>query len=131
MVIKAVIIDPSFVARKLLVRILEKYNDNGDTVLVTGENDTIQGAILQMEEADPDILFINTEPENVREIEGEIKEIKGMKPSLKIVFCANSNARMSIVPAWKRGADDFIMKPYKEPKVFMAIKETMLGKKEE
>lgn len=125
MIIRAFLIDKSFVARNMLSRLLVKYGEDGNTIEIVGEAETVQGAVLMAEDLSPDLFIINPGTEDVRNIEASLKDIKHSKPDAKIIFCANPNARTSVISAWKRGADNFIIKPYSQGKVFGTIREVV------
>lgn len=121
MVIRAFIVDKSFVSRRVLERILLEYNEDGDFIEMAGEAGSVSEAIYLMGDAEPDLLFINAEPEEMTFIGSDIDDVKKLRPDIKIIFCASAKSPQSAENAWKGGAHNFLVKPFKPSKVFSTI----------
>lgn len=111
------IVDDSIAARNMLINILK----SDDTIEVVGESGTGQGGIIMLDETNPDIIIIEADITGGMSLLDIIKEIKKLKPEIKIILCTNSQNTDIVIPSTEAGVSYFIQKPYKKAEVLSSI----------
>lgn len=108
---RIMIVDDSGLIRKMLRALLET---NGYTVVAEATNG--QEAIDMYSEVKPDLVTLDiTMP--VKDGVAALKEIKEMDPKSKVMMITAAGQQDKVVEALKLGAEQFIMKPFKEEEV--------------
>ncbi|WP_022778331.1 response regulator [Butyrivibrio sp. AE3009] len=112
---KILIVDDTTFMREMLKNALdpEKYQIIGEAL--NGEQ-----AVAQFKEKDPDlvILDINMPKKNGIDTLSEIMEVN---PKANVIMCSDQKYDNMIMMALKRGAKDFIIKPFTATDVLKAV----------
>ncbi len=111
------IVDDSVVARNMLINILK----SDKTIEVVGESGTGQGAIIMLDEVSPDIIILEADITGGMTLLDVIKEIKGIKPDIKIILSTTVRDTKVVIPMSEAGANYFIQKPFRKVEVMMSI----------
>lgn len=112
-------VDDSRTSRKILRATLEK---GGYTVV--GEASNGEEGYLKFKELKPDIVTMDITMPAMDGIES-LTLIKKENSDAKVVMITAAGQKESMVEALKRGADEFITKPFEEDKVLEALKHIM------
>ena len=108
------IVDDSRTSRKILRNLLEK---NGFTVVGDAENG--EDGYLKYKELQPDITTMDITMPSMDGIES-LSLIKRENKDAKVVMITAAGQKEKMVDALKRGADEFITKPF-EPKEIIDV----------
>ena len=112
---KILVIDDSPLFRLLLKEIIVKDgNECYDASTVA------EGLALFLKEA-PDLVIKDLVMEDSDPLE-IIKELKRLKPDIKIVICSTSTQKSLIYQAIRAGAQDFLLKPFNTDEVIKTIR---------
>ena len=109
-------VDDSRTSRKILRATLEK---GGYTVV--GEASNGEEGYLKYKELKPDIVTMDITMPAMDGIES-LTLIKKENSGAKVVMITAAGQKESMVEALKRGADEFITKPFEEEKVLETLK---------
>lgn len=109
-------VDDSKTSRKILKAVLEEA---GFTVVAEASNG--EEGYLKYKEFRPDVVTMDITMPAMDGIES-LTLIKKENPDAKVVMITAAGQKEKMVDALKRGADEFITKPYDENKVVEAIK---------
>ena len=109
-------VDDSKTSRKILKAVLEK---GGFTVV--GEASNGEEGYLKFKELHPDIVTMYITMPAMDGIES-LTLIKKESSDVKVVMITAAGQKEKMVDALKRGADEFITKPYDDEKVIDAIR---------
>ena len=120
-VAKVLIVDDSRTSRKLMRNILESNDFE-----VVGEAVNGEEGWLKFKETKPDIVTMDITMPKMDGIEA-LSLIRKDEPEAKIVMVSAAGQREKMVDALKRGAADFVTKPFDEEKVLQTIKEVLKG----
>lgn len=110
------IVDDSKTSRKILKNLLE---ENGFEVIGEAENGEI--GYLKYKELQPDIVTMDITMPNMDGIES-LSLIKKANADAKVIMITAAGQEQKMVTALKRGADEFITKPFQKKEVIDAIK---------
>jgi two-component system chemotaxis response regulator CheY len=116
---KVLIVDDSKTSRKLMRTILES---NGFEVIDEASNG--EEAWIKYKELHPDLVTMDITMPKMDGVEA-LSLIKKENPDARIVMISASGQREKMVDALKRGADDFVTKPFEEEKIISTIKEVL------
>ena len=116
---RVLIVDDSRTSRKLMRNILES-ND----IEVAGEAVNGEEGWLKYKEINPDIVTMDITMPQMDGIEA-LSLIRKDAPDAKIVMISAAGQREKMVEALKRGAADFVTKPFDEEKVINTLKEVL------
>ena len=117
--VRIFVVDDSIAARTMLIRMLETVED----FEVVGQEGTGQASIIMLDEVNPDVVMLEASVSGGMKITDVVKEIKKIKPEVKIILCADSSSAANVIPAAESGADDFINKPYRKELIVRSIRE--------
>lgn len=109
-------VDDSKTSRRILKAVLEEA---GFTVVAEASNG--EEGYLKYKEFKPDVVTMDITMPAMDGIES-LTLIKKENPDAKVVMITAAGQKEKMVDALKRGADEFITKPYDEDKVVEAIK---------
>ena len=110
-----IIVDDAVFMRSVLKKILTEASYR-----VVGEAGNGLEAITLAEKFKPDMMTLDiTMPEmnGIEAIEGILK----VSPNTKIIMCSAMGQQSKVVESIKKGAKDFIVKPFEEMRVLQAI----------
>jgi DNA-binding NarL/FixJ family response regulator len=121
--IKVFIVDTSGIWRTIMAKQILNEPD----IDVVGEVGSGQGAVLLIEEADPDIVLLETGPGDKTPVLEVAKQLQSVKPSIRIILCVDSAQKDHVTVAADAGYGiaDFITKPNKKQSALRAIRECM------
>lgn len=119
MSISTFIVDDAPVMVQMLKNI---FSDSG--IEVSGDSRSVNEGIEEIGSIMPKILLLDAEIEGEDVIES-ITKILAVSPETKIILCANSNLRDTLMTTLNSGAKDFILKPYKKLTVIRTVKNVM------
>lgn len=114
-------IDDSKTSRKILRATLEK---GGFTII--GEASNGEEGYLKYKELKPDIVTMDITMPAMDGIEC-LTLIKKENSNAKVVMITAAGQKEKMVEALKRGAEDFITKPFEEDKVLSTLKQVVGG----
>ena len=116
---RVLIVDDSRTSRKLMRNILEA-NDYE----VAGEAGNGEEAWVQYKELKPDLVTMDITMPKMDGIEA-LSLIRKDDPEAKIIMISAAGQREKMVEALKRGAQDFVTKPFDEEKVVSTLKDVL------
>jgi two-component system chemotaxis response regulator CheY len=116
---RVLIVDDSRTSRKLMRNILEA-NDYE----VAGEAGNGEEAWVQYKELKPDLVTMDITMPKMDGIEA-LSLIRKDDPEARVVMVSAAGQREKMVEALKRGAQDFVTKPFDEEKVVSTLKDVM------
>ncbi len=116
---RVLIVDDSRTSRKLMRNILEA-NDYE----VAGEAGNGEEAWVQYKELKPDLVTMDITMPKMDGIEA-LSLIRKDDPEARVVMVSAAGQREKMVEALKRGAQDFVTKPFDEEKVVYTLKDVM------
>ena len=119
--IRIFVVDASEVWRKILAGYISLDED----MEVAGEINSGQGAILMLEETDPDIVMLEVNVNDRLHVTEVISNLHGIKPGVRIILCVDAARKNEILSAVDLGVYDFVIKPYKKQSVIRVIRECM------
>jgi len=116
---RILIVDDTKFMRKMLRKILSvKYN-------VIGEAENGREAFNMVQEHDPDLVTLDVVMPKMDGFEA-LSKIKDNDASQKVIMCTSVDQHEKVIEAMKRGADGYIVKPFKKESVLEEI-EKVLG----
>ncbi|MBQ9141301.1 MAG: response regulator [Lachnospiraceae bacterium] len=113
------IVDDSRTSRKLLRNVLERGG-----FVITGEAVNGEDGYLKYKELKPDLVTMDITMPNMDGIES-LSLIKHENANAKVVMITAAGQKEKMVDALKRGADDFITKPFDEAEILTTLKRVM------
>ena len=119
--IKIFIVDTSEVWRKILANYISSAGD----MEVAGEINSGQGAILMLEETDPDIVMLEVNAKDRLHVTEVISNLHEIKPGIRVILCVDVTRKNEILSAMDLGVYDFITRPYNNQNVIRVIRECM------
>lgn len=87
---------------------------------IVGEAENGKEAVEKYQELDPDIVTMDITMPVMDGLEA-IKAIQDIDPEAKIVVCSAMGQQKMVIKAIELGAEDFIVKPFKEERVVNAV----------
>lgn len=112
---RVLIADDTTFFREMLRDILKK----GDYEIV-GEATTGDQAVKMYEEFKPDLLILDINMPVMNGIDA-LTEIMDKHPDANVIMCSDQKQEPMIVIALKRGAKDFVIKPFLSTDVYHAL----------
>lgn len=109
------IVDDAAFMRLNLTNILK------DDFEIVGEAENGKEAVELYQELEPDIVTMDITMPVMDGLEA-IKAIKDIDPESNIVVCSAMGQQKMVIQAIEAGAEDFIVKPFKEGRVLNAVK---------
>ncbi|MFW5999118.1 MAG: response regulator [Halanaerobiaceae bacterium] len=109
------IVDDAAFMRLNLKNILKEEFEIG------GEAENGKEAVEMYQEVEPDYVTMDITMPVMDGLEA-IKAIKDIDPGARIVVCSAMGQQKMVIQAIESGAEDFIVKPFKEERVINAIK---------
>lgn len=121
MAVKVLVVDDAVFMRTVLKKMLTEENYD-----VCGEASNGIEAIKKAKELQPDIVTLDI---TMPEMDGvtALPEIISASPNTKVIMCSAMGQQPMVVEAIKKGAKDFIVKPFQKARVLQAI-ENAVGK---
>jgi two-component system chemotaxis response regulator CheY len=116
---KVMIVDDSRTSRKLMRNILE-----GNDFEVVGEATNGEEAFMKYKELKPNVVTMDITMPKMDGIEA-LSLIRKDDPEAKVIMVSAAGQREKMVDALKRGADDFVTKPFDEEKVISTLKDVL------
>ena len=114
--VKILIVDDSRTSKRILRNLLESQ---GYTVI--GEAENGEDGFLKYKELKPDLVTMDITMPKMDGIES-LTLIKKFDPESKVVMITAAGQKEKMVEALKRGADEFITKPFDQEEVSSIIK---------
>lgn len=118
-VARVLIVDDSRTSRKLMRNILESNDFE-----VAGEATNGEEGWLKYKEVKPDVVTMDITMPQMDGIEA-LSLIRKDDPEAKVVMISAAGQREKMVDALKRGAADFVTKPFDEEKVVSTLKDVL------
>lgn len=119
MAISVLIVDDAMFMRTVLKKMLIE-----EGLDVVGEGTNGDEAIKLAEHLQPDVITMDiTMPE--RDGISAIEDVLKVSPKSKIIMCSAMGQQAMVVEAIKKGAKDFIVKPFEKTRVIQAINNLM------
>ena len=117
--IKILIVDDAVFMRTVLKKMLEEENYE-----IVGEASNGIEAIKKAKELKPDIVTLDI---TMPEMDGvtALPDILKESPTSKVIMCSAMGQQPMVVEAIKKGAKDFIVKPFQKARVLQAIENIM------
>ena len=109
------IVDDASFMRLNLKQILEE-----DEYEVAGEAENGREAVEKYQDLDPDIVTMDITMPEMDGLEA-IKAIKDIDPGANIVVVSAMGQQKMVIEAIEAGAEDFIVKPFKDERVIEAL----------
>ncbi|MDF2593825.1 MAG: response regulator [Clostridia bacterium] len=113
------VVDDAIFMRTVLKKMLTEAGFN-----VVGEAGNGLQAIEMAEQLKPDVVTLDITMPEMDGIEA-IEKILQVSPDTKIIMCSAMGQHSKVVEAIKRGARDFIVKPFEKTRVLQAIYNVM------
>ncbi|MFW6386404.1 MAG: response regulator [Bacillota bacterium] len=88
---------------------------------IAGESENGKEAVEMYQELEPDYVTMDITMPVMDGLEA-IKAIKDIDPDAQIVVCSAMGQQKMVIQAIESGAQDFIVKPFKEERVINAVK---------
>ena len=118
---KILVVDDAAFMRMMIKDILTK---NGYEVAGEAENGNV--AVSKYAEVKPDLVLMDiTMPE--KDGIQALKEIKAGDSNAKVIMCSDQKYESMIMMALKKGAKDFVIKPFTSYDVLLAVKKLFDG----
>lgn len=118
MVYDIMIVDDERKMRKLLRRILSiSYN-------IIGEAKNGREAVKKVKDLDPDLVLLDVKMPKMGGVEA-LSKIKDIGDSQKVIMCTSVDDHEDVAGAIKKGADAYLVKPYKKDQLLETIEEVM------
>ncbi len=115
---KVLIVDDTKFMRKMLRKILSmKYN-------IVGEAENGKQAVEMVKELDPDLVTLDVVMPEMDGFEA-LSEIKQFSENQKVIMCTSVDQHEKVTEAIKRGADGYIVKPFKKDSVLEEISKVL------
>ncbi|WP_026653103.1 response regulator [Butyrivibrio proteoclasticus] len=113
---KILIADDTILMREMLKNALdpEKYQ-------IVGEAVTGQEAVDFYKEKKPDLLILDINMPKMNGIDA-LTEVMKIDPKANVIMCSDQKYENMIVMALKKGAKDFVVKPFTASDVILAVK---------
>lgn len=120
MAYRVVIVDDAVFMRTVLKKMLSEEGN----IEIVGEGSNGHEAIKLAGELKPDIITLDI---TMPEMDGvsALPEILKVSPNTKVIMCSAMGQQPMVVEAIKKGAKDFIVKPFQKPRVLQAIDNAM------
>ncbi len=112
------IVDDEKKMRKLLKKIISiKHN-------VIGEAKNGREAVKKYRKLNPDLIIMDVKMPKMNGFEA-LSKIKDISGSQKVIMCTSVDKHRDVAGAMKRGADAYLVKPYKKDQLLSTIEEVM------
>jgi len=113
------IVDDAVFMRTVLKKMLTE-----DGYIVAGEASNGVEAILKAKELLPDVITLDI---TMPEMDGvtALPDILKASPNSRVIMCSAMGQQPMVVEAIKKGAKDFIVKPFQKARVLQAIENVM------
>lgn len=113
---KVLIADDTALMRKMMRESLpsEEYQ-------VVGEAVSGDLAIEMYKETKPDVMLLDINMPKMNGIDA-LTEIMKIDPDAKVIMCSDQKYESMIMMALKKGAKDFVIKPFTSYDIFLAVK---------
>jgi chemotaxis response regulator CheB len=119
--IKVFVVDHSEVWR----RILAAQINSSSEMEVVGEINSGQGAILMLEEIDPDVVMLEANIKDRMPLKDIIANLRLIKPGVRVLLCVDRRKKDSVIQTIDDDVFDFVIKPYERNTVIRSIIECM------
>ena len=112
---RILIADDTTFMREMLKSALDK-----DAYEIVGEATTGQQAVEQYKEKKPDLLILDINMPVMNGIDA-LSEVIAFDPKANVIMCSDQKQEPMIVLALKKGAKDFVVKPFMASDVVRAL----------
>ncbi|MDF2819592.1 MAG: cheY [Clostridiales bacterium] len=104
--------------------VLKKMLSDEVNIEIVGEGSNGHEAIKLAQDLKPDIITLDI---TMPEMDGvsALPEILKVSPNTRVIMCSAMGQQPMVVEAIKKGAKDFIVKPFQKPRVVQAIENAM------
>ncbi|MEF8874214.1 MAG: response regulator [Candidatus Thermoplasmatota archaeon] len=113
-----VIVDDEKRMRKLLRKIISIEHN------IIGEAKNGREAVKEYKKLNPDLVLMDVKMPTMDGFEA-LSEIKNLDDSQKVIMCTSMDDHKEVAGAMKRGADAYLVKPYKKDQLLNTIEEVM------
>ena len=113
--LRFVIVDDAIFMRTVLNKMLQE-----EQFEVVGEAGNGLEAIKIAKDQQPDIVTLDITMPEMDGIQA-VSEILAVSPNTKIIMCSAMGQQAMVIEAIKRGAKDFIVKPFEKSRVLQAV----------
>lgn len=113
------LVDDAAFMRMTIRQILEKHGYS-----VAGEAANGIEAVQKFAAVNPDVVFLDISMPEMNGIEA-LKRIKILDSDAKIIICSAMGQQAMLAEAIKYGAKDFIVKPFQEDRLLMALEQVL------
>ena len=93
---------------------------------IVGEATSGDKAIELYQETKPDVMILDINMPKMNGIDA-LTEIMKIDPNAKVIMCSDQKYESMIMMALKKGAKDFVIKPFTSYDVFLAVKKLFDG----
>ena len=77
---------------------------------------------MMLDEVNPDVILLEAVISGGVSLSRLVRDIKDIKPYIKIILCAEMNTDVDIIKEAERWVFDIIRKPYNKPKLLKTIR---------
>lgn len=88
---------------------------------IVGEATSGDQAIEKYKETQPDVMILDINMPKMNGIDA-LTEIMKIDPNAKVIMCSDQKYESMIMMALKKGAKDFVIKPFTSYDMFLAVK---------
>ena len=92
-----------------------------DEYQIVGEATSGDKAIELYQETKPDVMLLDINMPKMNGIDA-LTEIMKIDPNAKVIMCSDQKYESMIMMALKKGAKDFVIKPFTSYDIFLAVK---------
>ena len=112
---KILVVDDAAFMRMMLKDILNQYGFTKVLEAKTGNE-----AIIMQRSDKPDVILLDLTMPDMDGLEALVK-IKSANKNTKVIMCSSMGQEEVVTDCFEKGADDFIMKPFKPERVIQAV----------
>lgn len=116
---KILIVDDAAFMRMILKDILTKAGYE-----VVGEASNGNEGLMKYEEIQPDLVTMDITMPECDGLDG-LSKIMSSDPNARVIMCSAMGQQIMVLDAIKRGAKDFIVKPFQPEKVVTSVKKVL------
>ncbi len=105
----------------VLMRELIRGSLPSEDYQIVGEAASGDKAIEMYKELQPDVMILDINMPKMNGIDA-LEEIMKIDPKAKVIMCSDQKYEAMIMRALKKGAKDFVIKPFTSYDIFLAVK---------
>jgi len=122
---KIMVVDDAAFMRMMLKDIL---NDAGYNKIIEAKSGGEALVFLKVEH--PDVVILDVTMPDTDGIDALVK-MKEFRPDTKVIMCSSMGQESMVSECFSKGADDFIMKPFKPERIVQAVSQFVSATEEE